>query len=242
MEIVVIVVGLLALLWFRQYRQALKVTHLRAVELSTVTGIPAEEIEREILRRRITPGDWAREHELDPLTFRSRTARTVGERALPDPDWSEVSELIPGAESRIASCSGWTVSLTDPIDHPVSLYLTDSALYISVRPQTIRPKAEARRWPRIQVVGCDSTSQPGGGIRLMIAFRGTESESTSLVSLGVVLRPVERASEFADQVVWWFNEGDQVSDEDLSPPPPPQPAPAEPLQRRGRLPSRPDGR
>jgi hypothetical protein len=69
MEIAILLMGLLVLLWNRQYRLARSVTRRRAHELSVHTGIPAAQIEQEILRRRITPGDWAREHGLDPLTF-----------------------------------------------------------------------------------------------------------------------------------------------------------------------------
>lgn len=240
MEIAILIVGLLVLAWFRMDRQARRVSHLRALELSRVTGIPSEQIEREIVQRRITPGDWAREHGLDPLTFRthqSSPARTAGERAIAEPDWSEVADLIPGGERQIASCSGWTVSLTDPVDHPVSLYLTDAALYVAVKPETVLPKEEIRRWPKSQLVGCDTAPQPDGGRRLMLAFKSDEPGPDSLATLGVDLRQVDRASEFADHVVLWFNEGAGASSEGAHPPP--RPAPAKPLWKKGRLPTTP---
>ena len=91
MEFALVVVGLLVLLWIRQYRYARRVTALRARQLSSETGIPSDLIEREILQRRITPGDWAREHELDPLTFRRPGGSPGGafaERQLLEPDWA----------------------------------------------------------------------------------------------------------------------------------------------------------
>ncbi len=243
MEAVFVVVGLLALLWFRQYRYARRVTELRARQLSTITGTPADEIEREILQRRITPGDWAREHGLDPLTFGgggNPPARTFGERDVPEPDWLEVSDFVSEDERRISSCSGWTVSNEDPINHPVSLYLTDSALYVSVKPDTMLPKAEIRRWSKSQIVGCDTASQPDGGTRLMVAFRRNLSAEEAPVGSAYDLRPLERGSEFGKHARQWFDSGFFAPGE--GPPPAPVPPPAEPLRKKGRLPSRPDGR
>jgi hypothetical protein len=244
MEMFVLIVGVVVLLWIRQYRHARRVTYLRALELSTVTGISVEKIEREILQRQMTPGDWARERGLDPLTFRAHgppLGSSVSERGVPEPDWSEIAGIVAGDERRIFSCSGWTVSLTDSVNHPVSLYLTDSALYVSIKPDSILPKAEIKRWPKSQVVGCETAPQPDGGTRLMVAFRSDDagSGSNALVSLGVELRPVGRGSEFGDHVVRWFNAGDPPSREAAPSPPGDTPA-QESVRKKGRLPSRPE--
>lgn len=49
------------------------IVQLRSRQLAEITGIDANEIEDEIVRRQISPGDWAAEHEPDPVTFRRRS-------------------------------------------------------------------------------------------------------------------------------------------------------------------------
>lgn len=240
MEIALVVVGLLVLLWIRQYRYARRVTALRARQLSSETGIPSDRIAREILQRRITPGDWAREHELDPLTFRRPGGSPGGafaERQLLEPDWAQVTGLFSGDERQISCCSGWTVSLTDPINHPVSLYLTDVALYVSIRPDTLFPDADTRRWPKARVIAGDTAQQPDGGVRLMVVFESDSSQSAPPVTLAVDLRPLPRGPGFAKDACRWIGTGHSTSAEWT--PAPPKPAPPRPARRKGRLPSRP---
>jgi hypothetical protein len=45
-------------------------TKLRSRELADAIGLDAGDIEREIIDRHVTPGDWAVEHGLDRITFR----------------------------------------------------------------------------------------------------------------------------------------------------------------------------
>jgi len=77
--IVGVVVALLAAFYWRAYRKARRIVRLRAGELAIATGLDARDIEREIVARRITPGDWAVEHRLDRVTFRpnAQLAHTV---------------------------------------------------------------------------------------------------------------------------------------------------------------------
>ena len=242
MEIALMVVGPLVLLWIRQYRYARRVTTLRARELSSATGIPSDRIEREILQRRITPGEWAREHGLDPLTFRRPEASPSGafaERKLPEPDWAQVTGLFAGDERQNSCCSGWTVSLADPINHPTSLYLTDAALYVSIRPDTMFPDAETHRWPKDRVVAYDTAQQPDGGIRLMAAFESDPSQDAPPVMLAVDLRPIPRGRSFAEDLTRWIGKNPSTSAE--WPAPPAQSAPPRPARRKDRLPSQPDG-
>jgi len=53
-------------------QHVLAITRMRAGELADITGLAADDIEAEIIRREITPGDWARKHGLDPISFRPR--------------------------------------------------------------------------------------------------------------------------------------------------------------------------
>lgn len=61
--------------------QARTVVRRHAGTLADATGIPEERIYRDIVARRITPGQWAAEHGLDPMTFEpageSDTRRTA---------------------------------------------------------------------------------------------------------------------------------------------------------------------
>ena len=50
--------------------EAIRVVARRSSELADATGLNATEIAAEIVTRRITPDDWAREHGLDPTTLR----------------------------------------------------------------------------------------------------------------------------------------------------------------------------
>ncbi len=61
----VVVVGLLVYLNLRAHGIVRK--HSRT--LAARTGIPARQIQEEMVRGRLTPGEWAAIHGLDPLTF-----------------------------------------------------------------------------------------------------------------------------------------------------------------------------
>jgi predicted metalloprotease len=59
-------------IWIGVSAQSKRIVRRRAAELSRATGIPAEQVEHEIHHLKITPGQWASLHGLDPMTFRPR--------------------------------------------------------------------------------------------------------------------------------------------------------------------------
>lgn len=73
MEVVLIVVGVIAFLllrsYFRMRGQATSIAKRHSFTLSQRTGIPADQIYKEMRRRDLTPGEWAAAHGLHPLTF-----------------------------------------------------------------------------------------------------------------------------------------------------------------------------
>lgn len=73
MKIVIVLVVVLIVLWLiARLRAAVRTNALlnrHAKSLSAVTGVPAPVIKDELLLRQLTPGDWAIEHGLDPMTF-----------------------------------------------------------------------------------------------------------------------------------------------------------------------------
>lgn len=52
--------------------KARRILRERSNQLAAVTGIPATRIEEEMTSRRLTPGEWAQLHDLDPVTFEPR--------------------------------------------------------------------------------------------------------------------------------------------------------------------------
>lgn len=51
-------------------RQARTIVDDAAADLADATGLDYHDVRREIIRRKITPGEWALEHGLHPTTFR----------------------------------------------------------------------------------------------------------------------------------------------------------------------------
>lgn len=74
MEWFILAVVVVGFLWFRANQRANRIVNLRAEELAAATGRSAESIAADMRRRRMTPGDWARENGLDPMTFEPREA------------------------------------------------------------------------------------------------------------------------------------------------------------------------
>jgi len=210
MEIFFVVALLVAVFWWRQNRNAQRIVHLRSIQLAEATGFPAAAIAREIVSRRMTPGDWAMEHGLDPLTFRERgqgrSERTfpnqVQEEQLPIPDWGEIEDALESGEQRLATCAGWTVTLNGAVSNPVFLFLTDAALYANVTPQTALPPRSTHRWENDQIVDCGVALQPDTGTRLMIAHADAR-ESGQPQFFAVDLRPAAVGQQFAEQVCRW---------------------------------------
>jgi hypothetical protein len=242
-EILFVVIVVVAALWIRQYRAAVRIVQLRSRQLAAATGVSAADIEREIRRRRITPGDWAAEHGLDRLTFdpvETRAGGSVAEVRLAPPDWHDVRALVSSDESRVDACAGWTVSLDDLIHHPTWLFLTDAALYVVTKPQALLPPPSVNRITRQDVLDCGVATQSDGGTRLMIAHLDETSDVQVPQALAVDLRPTPRGRPFAEQVHRWAvgGRGEDLRDYGSNPS-----ASARPQRSRGskgRLPTRPE--
>jgi hypothetical protein len=54
------------------HHQSNRIVRRRAAELARATGIPADQIAHDLRHLKITPGQWAALHGLDPMTFESR--------------------------------------------------------------------------------------------------------------------------------------------------------------------------
>lgn len=75
MTIGLLVVALAAVaivIWIGVRQQANRIVRRRADDLARATGMPADQIAREIRDLKITPGQWAALHGLDPYTFQPR--------------------------------------------------------------------------------------------------------------------------------------------------------------------------
>ena len=64
----VVVVALVLLMYLR----ARLIVRRHSVTLSHITGIPSDVIAREMMDGNLTPGEWAVQHGLDPMTFQPR--------------------------------------------------------------------------------------------------------------------------------------------------------------------------
>ena len=64
----VVVVALVLLMYLR----ARSIVRRHSVTLSHITGIPSDVISREMRDGNLTPGEWAVQHGLDPMTFQPR--------------------------------------------------------------------------------------------------------------------------------------------------------------------------
>ncbi len=63
-----VILALIVLMMIR----ARSIARRHSVTLSQVTGIPADQIYREMTQGNLTPGEWAARHDLDPMTFLPR--------------------------------------------------------------------------------------------------------------------------------------------------------------------------
>lgn len=73
MNVIVVVAALVAFYGYATVK-ARRIVRRRARDLAAATGLDAASIEAETRVRYMTPGDWACEHGLDPITFRPRGA------------------------------------------------------------------------------------------------------------------------------------------------------------------------
>lgn len=56
-------------------------------------------------------------------------------RALGTPDWNRIGSQA-GEEERMGAENGWFIGSAGGSDHPCTVFLTNSAIYIDVRPDT----------------------------------------------------------------------------------------------------------
>ncbi len=61
-----------AITWLVFHQRAVRIVDRRSRQLEAATGIPADDIRRELREHNLTPGQWAAAHGLDPITFRRR--------------------------------------------------------------------------------------------------------------------------------------------------------------------------
>lgn len=224
MEIILIIVVVGAIWYIVQQRKARAIVRQHSVTLSRQTGIASAQIEREMIERKLTPGEWAREHGLHPITFEhpgngppsassghshlpgrgsaaSPPWQTPGaERELPEPDWTEVAEVLTDSEVRLAASKGWLVG--DEIDVPCKLYLTNQTLHVAIKPDASlveKPSLESIPLTTLQKSGLATNDM--GLPRLVVIHDPTgRRDPGELRGLGVDLRPVEHATWFADQI------------------------------------------
>ncbi len=67
--VVILGVLLLILMGFLANERSRSTARRHAESMSRVTGVPADEIYEEMVRRNETPGEWAVRHGRDPWTF-----------------------------------------------------------------------------------------------------------------------------------------------------------------------------
>lgn len=215
----IIILGLIFVWWIVQMSRAKSIVRQHSATLGRKTGIPAAQIEREMLAEQLTPGEWAARNGLDPLTFEPRAsepAKRPGapgapsehlpgkesvtpfeERELPVPDWDLVEAYVGAGEQRVGTSACWT--LGDNVSHPASLYLTDQALYVQVRPDTLAADLPILRVPHDRLERCGVVTDDAGSPRLIVVFR-KGPDPTDVDGFGVDLRPVATAAAFGQQV------------------------------------------
>lgn len=76
MEWIVFAAVVIGFFWFRANKRAHQIIERRAHDLARHSDRSAESIAAEMKHRRISPGDWAREHGLDPMTLEPTAPRT----------------------------------------------------------------------------------------------------------------------------------------------------------------------
>lgn len=89
------------------------------------------------------------------------------ERAIDEPDWTEIGDSVGDGERRLGASHGW--SIDDGIDHPCGVYLTDRALYVDVRPDTLA-RRETISIPFWSIGRCGVGRSDTGAPRLVVVF------------------------------------------------------------------------
>lgn len=215
MEIVLVIVGVIVVWWLYMNSKAKRIARRHAETLAKKTGKSPESIYREMRDNRLTPGEWASMHGLDAMTFEpSGTTPDVGnhfsgsrgqkltgprgERSIRNPDWDDVADHLSDDEVEVDTCKGWTVG--GDVDHPCAVFLTDRAVYVRVRPDTLAPD-ETISIPFQNVGKCGVMPSDQGTPRLVIVFDSAENRrEEDIQGVAVDLRPPDRGWEFGKRV------------------------------------------
>lgn len=131
-------------------------------------------------------------------TKRARDALFT-ERDISGPDWDSISEHLSSDERQIDACAGWTVG--GDIDHPCVAYLTDRAIYVDIRPDTLAPR-EVVTIPFSTIGKCGVQNSDQGSPRLVVVFDPVgDGTSDGLQGLAVDLRPKGHGWDFGERVM-----------------------------------------
>ncbi len=158
MEFAVGAVIVVVLFFVLMYLRSRSIAKRHAATLSQITGIPADQILREMINRNQTPGEWAERHGLDRWTFATRTDLTTTITATVAREYP--SEKII-AVSRGAVEFGGTL---------IAVAVTDQAVYLQNATESDRVE-----YPAIDTV--EHLSPTKGG---RIFIKGFPSEGISL--------------------------------------------------------------
>lgn len=131
-----------------------------------------------------------------------RRSRQSGERKIPEADWEQVRPHLEDDEDMIDACKGWSIGLEPgTLDHPCAVYLTDRALYVDIRPDTLA-SPETVTIPFSTVAKCGLGESDQGTPRLVVTFDPVGAENPSDIrGMGVDLRPARAGQRFGQQVV-----------------------------------------
>ena len=215
-EIGILILGLIVVWYVIQNSKAKSIVRQHSATLSRRTGIPAAQIERQMIEQRLTPGEWAARHGLDRVTFEPRAGNaprppaatsghlpgagggtSFGEREIAKPDWAVVEDHVHPYEQRVGASACWTVG--DTISHPASVYLTDHALYVHVSPDTVADD-QTVRVPHDVVERCDVGTSDAGSPRLVVMYRVGTDADPGINGFGLDLRPASTGAAFGEQV------------------------------------------
>ena len=83
-------------------------------------------------------------------------------------DWAATRALMHRTDKEVGACKGWALgaSVGDSVDQPCIVFLTDHALYVDVRPQTLADP-ELIVAPFHMIEKCGTGRNDVGGTRLV---------------------------------------------------------------------------
>lgn len=128
-----------------------------------------------------------------------RRGSSLGERPVPPPDWDALAGHLAPDEQQVGASSGWTVG--KDLDHPCTLYLTDRAVYLHVKPDTVEP-ASLTVVPLAAIAKAAVGTSDTGTPRLVVMYDlAGRNDPADVEGFGVDLRPASTGRSFASQVV-----------------------------------------